>query len=51
MAYVRGPSRGRLKVAVKCLFIKGAWYLLMIHELIVAGVQDESLKESQRLAS
>ena len=36
---------------------KGARYLLIIHELLVAvgffpaGVQDETLKESQRLAS
>ena len=37
--------------------IKGARYILIIHEVLVAmdffsaGVQDETLEESQRLAS
>ena len=47
-----------LTIIANLTAFKGAWYLLIIHEVLVAmdffpaGVQDEALEEeSQRLAS
>ena len=56
MAYISATTEFQQIIFI--LKFKGAWYLLIIHEVLVAmdffpaGVQDEALEEeSQRLAS